>query len=276
MANLIGFVQVPSTATAGGAPIDSFQGDAFRINDNTFNTALSAIAQTPWLRNDAVGGNGLNYPPATAINVGVTDNCTISSTLTATAGVPIIIYATTSITISANIVATGASLPSGSALTEGNVGGSGGGGGTTAGGDIVLPFSKGLLQAGGAVNTAGQTPAASASLFRFFNMLPMMLGGARGGDGGGMGGGIIVLAAPTITLGAGINVIARGAAGVTAGSGGGGGGTILVMCTVFNGFVAADFTGPVGATDKFQINGGAGNGAGGAGGNGLRLLYTMP
>ncbi|MEM7036837.1 MAG: hypothetical protein AAF570_07660, partial [Bacteroidota bacterium] len=123
MADLVGYVEVPAAATVGGAPIDAFQGDAFRGNDLRFNAVVSAISQNMWLRNDN-GGNinsGAGFDPRRVTRCETFD---VSTAITVTDGFPLIIMASETITLNANITAVGASTAA--AGLPGCLGGGGG------------------------------------------------------------------------------------------------------------------------------------------------------
>jgi hypothetical protein len=202
------------------------------------------------------------------------------------ANTPLIIRATTSISIcgTCSIVASGLNT------TTGDSGGSGGGGGggaaAGAAGNAIKGISAGSYQSilnGGAAGaasggTGGNGNATSGTLIRSFVDTGMgepeinIIGGAGGGTGGstggagGPGGGCIILIAPVITLSSGAQLTSTGSAGTaggasTGGGGGGGGGCIIVRSP-----------GLVDSGAVFNVTGGAGGAAGtgtsGAGGNG--------
>lgn len=212
---------------------------------------------------------------------------TSGAVLTAnTSNAPLIIRATTSITICAtcSIVATGNSTGFGD--SGGTGGGGGGGGAAGTAGDTVRSINGGSYQSflaggtagavtggtGGNGNATGVGPQRSIIDAGIVTMETNIVGGAIGGAGGssggagGNGGGVIILIAPSITLASGAALTSNGANGTaggsnTGGGGGGGGGVILVRSPGLtdSGAVFSTAAGSGGA---------AGTGTSGAGGNG--------
>jgi hypothetical protein len=287
---LTGYVSLNANTTNAGAPIDSFLMRTLRLNDDLHDNVLSPLAQSFSLRNDA-SLNAIQNPGSggfSAANIIQTNTFTVNAQINLTPGIPLIILATQSITISNLINGKGLSAPAGNFGQLGGGGGGGNGGGATAGGNTQMPFSNITLNAGGA-NTggAGTSAPSNNSILRFISMLPMMLGGAPGGNGpagpdiGGRGGGVVVLVAPTVVITGSGRVDVSGGNAAGNGAGGGGGGTILVMATVANisGYALANFTNTPAGGDLFDITGGNASGGGtpgGAGGNGMRLFLPLP
>jgi hypothetical protein len=275
---LSGFIQVPANATVGGAPIDAFQGDAFRTNDDNFEAYVRSLIHSPWFRNDgsdaAQTHDGLT--PATTLDstkIWRTTNMNINANWNITNGFPLVVMATGTITIGAVINSKGRST----AGAQGHLGGGGGGGAGSAGQASVLPVSGAQIAAGGLAGAnAGGTPANGNHVLRCLPMAGMLNGGGAGGNGGGAGGGVVILMADTIVLNAapaGIDV--SGANGAGAGTGGGGGGCVILIAKTLTGFPSLGAA--VTPADRININGGnAGDAAGGAGGVGVRLSFTMP
>ena len=247
-----------------------------------------------WLAYYGDGSDGaLSYSSTQTLSSGIyyatTWTCSGTTTLTPNANSkPIIIQATISITVGASCTLSenGATGAAGSSA-HGDIGATGGGGGYGAAGgsagDANYGYSNaaiGTILSGGTAGTSGSPTGGSGNsvttiiersalntgpLYPEANLFGGSIGGAGGSSGGsgGYGGGVIILVAPTITLGNGAVLTATGAAGGSGGSnvgggGGGGGGVIIVRSPnlVDNG-----------AT--FTVTGGAGGtGASGTGGNG--------
>jgi hypothetical protein len=246
---LNGYIEVPSAATVGGAPIDAFQADAFRRNDLFFEKVLRALFSAPLVGN---GSDGVMIdPPAKQIVHATT--ITVNSLTTLEPRVPLIWFARESITIKRRIDAQG----KGAQPTEdGDFGGSGGGG-AAAGKACKLPVSGHQILAGGAIGAVGNNLTADWAS-RALSILALCKGGAAGGDAtGGAGGGVVVLCAPVINIdrsaGNTGEIVAKGADG-TGGGGGGGGGLVIL--------IGNEITGTAGHVD---FAGGGGAGAGGIG-----------
>jgi len=202
---------------------------------------------------------------------------------------PLVICATTSITINGTLDVDGdggGSMDIGSANRAGQSGifGGAGGGGSGSGdglrGGCVYMASGGSGSGGSGKSQSARTKATLLSLMPIFNVIePAWFGAtttfpwlvsydyaAVGGGGGafntvapyGHGGGLVVLCAPTITVGAAGVITADGINGGGPGQGGGGGGAIIIA-TPAEGYTNY---GSVAANAGTATNGG---GAGGAG-----------
>lgn len=271
------YINIPATATVGGAPIDAFQGDAFRQNDLLFEQTLRSLAYSLLPLNNGVDG-AVNFTAGTdKTQIWRTTTATINTAITATPGVPLIIMAssTTGVAGSGTITLSQTITAAGAGTGVGHLGGSGGGGSAGPGQAIALPISGTSLVPGGVGANPGATPANTNHFLRALPLLPVLAGGGAGGASGtasvtgGAGGGVVVLIADTINwTGGGINV--AGSAGSGAGGGGGGGGAIIMIAKTFTPSV------PV-AGGTFVVTGGASGGAGaGAGGAGLLFTLTLP
>lgn len=288
---LTNYVSIPSVSTDAGAPIDSFLMRSLRQNADIMEGLLAGLVHNIWLRNDgsdgpltSAGFNTARIARATTFN--------INGALTLTEGMPLIILATQSITINANIDAKGKSAPFTATLPAtsgalGNLGGGGGKGGTSAGGSAVLPFSNAVLALGGGnppTNpTNGTAAGANDAVSRMLGLVTCLAGGGGGGNGaalpgdrGGQGGGVVVLCAPQIIYTSGI-IDARGDNGHGTNAGGGGGGCIICISSNPAGAITTAFaSNAVAPADNFKIDGGTKTGTGGDGGAGRRILITLP
>src|SRR5438309_9701101 len=144
---LTGFISVPEQATAGGAPIDAFQADAFRSNDTLFEQVMQALLSSPFMPagtdGDVVDPDARQFVNAKTIVVNTVCNLT--------AGVPLIWIARDKITINNTINARGMGAQAGQ---PGDFGG-GGGGGATGGQPCNMPFSTDLILAASAAGAVG-------------------------------------------------------------------------------------------------------------------------
>lgn len=254
---LTGFISVPEQATAGGAPIDAFQADAFRRNDTLFEQVMQALLSSPFMPTgtdgDVVDPDAKQFVNAKTIMVNTARNLT--------AGVPLIWIARDKITVSNTINARGMGAPAGQA---GDFGG-GGGGGATGGQPCTMPFSTDSILAASAAGAVGLNldTADAWKLSRIPLFLPWLKGGSAGSDGGGAGGGVVCLCAPVIEL---IDpngkIDARGADAGANNQGGGGGGLVLLIArqvinansgstVLINGGAAAGGSGKAGGNGKF-------------------------
>lgn len=264
-----GYINIPSTATQGGAPIDAFQGDAFRTNSDLIEKNIGWLLHAAWCAND---GSDAAQTHATgglldAKKIWRTTSMTISNQWDTVAGFPLIVLSSGTITINALVNAKGMSTPA----SVGHLGGSGGGGTGSPGFATQLPLSGAQIAAGGASGTGpGNAPADNNHILRLLSLAPTLNGGGAGGNSGGNGGGVVIMVADTITLGsAPAGIDASGGNGGGAG-GGGGGGCIVLIARTFNGFPNLTTT-PTG-TDRINVFGGTGTGAGGAG---SRIQFTI-
>lgn len=273
------FISIPSSATIGGAPIDAFQGDAFRQNDTLFEGLIRGLAHNLFALNNGADGTLTHnsLPQPNAAKLWRVTNATISTTWNLAPGTPLVVLATGTIDLTGGIIAGNANGNDGA---KGHLGGSGGGGtmalpGTGAGRPTVLPIGEGLVVQGGAIgNNNGASPPSTTHVLRALPFLSVAAGGAAGGDAsatilGGKGGGVVVLVADTITLGTG-QILVSGGAGGGAGAGGGGGGAIILMAKTFTG-------GAPGALNANLVANGAAGGAGaGTGGAGILFTAILP
>ena len=230
---LNGYIEVSENLTQGGAPIDAFQADAFRQNDLLFEKKIKALLASPWASS---GADGVQNTPSPTRFLHAT-TIEINADVTATAGVPIVWFATERIRISKKINAQGAGAPSGQ---NGDFGGAGGADGATAGFRPLLPLSSQPLIAIAANKdlTAAASPtdlSGSPLATRILSMIGLGHGGAAGGGAtGGAGGGIVILCAPVIEFQSPDGQIdARGAD--SAAAGGGGGGMVVLIANKING-----------------------------------------
>jgi len=204
-------------------------------------------------------------------------------TLTLVDNVPLILRATTSITINGTIDANSKG-GDGTFTGIGGTGGSGGGGNVSSG-KIGQPF---LTTLGGAANGIGNAGLVGNTVTNNDDILMAIkhgvvlngitaniLGGTVGGQGGdsagvggvgGIGGGVIILIAPTVTISATGTLDVGGLFGTNGGSngggGGGGGGTVIVVTD------AGGYTNN-GTVDVTGGTGGTGWTSGGVGGDGF-------
>ena len=249
---LDGYVNVPDTATVGGAPIDAFQANAFRLNDVLFEKLFQAVLSIPLMPNGIDGpiNNPTNGQARQILNA---TTITIGNAVTTTERVPLIWLAKEKITINEKIDAKGKGA---AGATDGDFGGSGGGGtgGGNTGGASKIPISGVQMLAGGVVGANGNNLTVEWAS-RAFSFLAACTGGAGGGNPtGGAGGGVVFLCAPEIEFGALGSIDVSGADG-TGGGGGGGGGLAVLIAKNIVGFTAGDVL----------FNGGGGAGAGGTG-----------
>lgn len=264
---LAGYVSIPATATAPEAPYDAFLAQAFRLNDNLFNQlALSRFAQ-PFSNRGTDGV--LTNPDAKSLVFAET--IMVDTDVTLQAGIPLIWFARTKITISKTINGKGF----GAARTDdGDFGGAGGGGTSSAGKKCSLPRSNPAIDiaTGGAVgnNAGGNLDAAWASRAQL--QLSFCKGAAAGGDDGanlgGLGGGIVILCAPIIEFAGTGKIDVTGANGAANAGGGGGGLIALIAGEIIN-------LNDAGPNQNVLVAGGTSSGTGGAGGAGLLLRKTF-
>ncbi|MEM7509284.1 MAG: hypothetical protein AAF388_00045 [Bacteroidota bacterium] len=249
------FINIPQTATVGGAPIDAFQADAFRRNDSLFHRLFLSILSSPLIPNGKDGP--LTDPSAERLVNATTITVASGTTINLTNRVPLIWMATESITIEGTIDADGRGAQNGE---TGDFGGSGGGGGGNPGQPTQTPVTNvPILQGGDGTGGGGNGNNANPDwATRALAFLPLCKGGASGAGGAnGEGGGVVFLCAPTITITG--NITAQG----NGGPGGGGGGLIVLigndLSTVDDGV-------------NVVYGGGASTGGGGNGGNGILLV----
>lgn len=270
------YINIPASATVGGAPIDAFQGDAFRQNDLLFEQTLRGLAYSLLPLNNGADGGPVNFVGGTdKTRIWRTTAANITTAISATAGIPLIIMATAVGGSTGTIRLSGTINAAGVAGAVGHLGGSGGGGTAGAGQNTVMPVLGTTLALGGPVGAnAGVPPANTNHFLRALPILPLLAGGGAGGASttagvtGGVGGGVVVLIADTIDwTGGTINV--AGGAGSGAGGGGGGGGAIIMIAKTFIPSV------PV-AGGSFAVTGGAAGAGAGAGGAGLLFTLTLP
>lgn len=269
MAPIPGYISIPSTATQGGAPIDAFQGDAFRTNSDLLEKNIAWLLHAAWCVNDGSDGAQTHVTGGllNARKIWRTTAMTITNQWDLVPGFPLIVLCTGTIQIDALVNAKGMSTPA----SVGHLGGSGGGGTGAPGFASQLPLSGAQLAAGGASGTgAGNAPADSNHVSRLLALAPTLNGGGAGGNSGGNGGGVVIMVADTINLGAApAGIDASGGNGGGAG-GGGGGGCIVLMARTFTGFPS--LAGAPTGTDRINVFGGTGTGAGGAG---TRVQFTI-
>ena len=254
--------QLLSTQTDADSPVDQALMDTLRERDNEIMDKLVPMGGTS---NDgainittAKTWGDASISSADGLIDCTTFNLDAGVTLTGLSLSPIIIRASTSITISGTIDCNGMGAAGGA--TNGNtfdgdngsagIGGSGGAGGGNSsngnGGNAL--FHSFVRLAGGTVTGAVGNNGVAVNNFygRMIHFGRAFYGGAGGGGGfneagtdpgvGGAGGGVIFLESPIIIIDAsGIvraNGIAGGAAtGLNSGSGGGGGGGFILMRT---------------------------------------------
>jgi len=224
-----GFIQIPATATAAGAPFDSMLGFALAQNDHFIDNAIGNSFLSPFAahENKALLFNNAN--PAAPEDWLRARTIRLDTELIATDQTPVIWFATEKITLNARINANGKGSDG-----EGDFGGSGGFG-NVDGNPCRLPGSRVVLAQGGiTADKDGKTPAAewcSRALLLFQHLK----GGAAGGSLGGRGGGVVCLFAPIIEFTNNGRIEASGAAPPIgpANAGGGGGGLIILIANQF-------------------------------------------
>jgi hypothetical protein len=265
---------------------------------STVNGVPNQSVSSPpgWLAYYGTGADGAlaitSSQNLSGIKYYTTFSCSGTTTVTANSNnQPLLIRATTSITIGAacTFVATGNST----GIGDSGGSGAGGGGGTAAGtaGNASKTITQGSFGAFASGGTAGGTTggtggggnAAPASYQRAIaDMGPTageesIVGGGAGGAGGstggagGNGGGAIILIAPVINLASGSAFTSSGSAGTNSaanntGSGGGGGGGVIIIRSpnlTDSGAVFTESGGAGGTCGSFT-----GCGAGGLGGAG--------
>ena len=260
-----GYIKVPDSATKGGAPIDAFQADAFRQNDDLFEKLLSQLMLTPLFLNQGTGVAN-NPNPDEIIKK---EEITVNSTVNVVGKVPLVWLATEEIKIEGGgiIDANGKGAEKGE---TGDFGGSGGGGSGAGndGKDCLLPVSGHKIISGGGTSTSGNNLNAKWGL-RALSVLTNIRGGAAGGDDGsndgGNGGGVIVLCAPKISMAGNGKIEAKGSDGSGGDTGGGGGGLVVLI------YREKDNVHLAGGSQNIFVDGGNGSGSGGNGGQGLVL-----
>lgn len=227
LATVAGYVAIPASATAAGAPLDTMLLRALRQNDRLFATLLENVAATP---------QGFAYAEGTLTNPSTNqwvsaDQIRLEAAATVPAGAPLCWMAKEKIYLNALLDATGAGA---AASAAGDFGGSGGAAGAAAnGGACRNPVTlKELLPA--ATGTANGTAADEVWASRALLALGACIGGAGGGGAnGGRGGGVVCLLAPTIELGPNGRIQANGANGSSGNAGGGGGGLVILIAHQF-------------------------------------------
>lgn len=279
-------VTVVGTLTIPTAPIGT--------NTNQAATTAFVLANSGppgWLTYYGDGSTGAGNITSNQNLSGINDYTTFSCSAVITDNAnntPLIIQATTSITLSTgcSIVATGI------ATATGDAGGSGGGGGGGAASGTAGSPVRGITggaygavlnggTAGGASTVGGTGNAFNTGFIRGFintgfgSPEASIIGGSAGGQGGsaggagGNGGGVIILIAPVITIASGVTLTSNGNVGTaggtnTGGGGGGGGGVIIVRSPNLtdNGAVFSTAAGNGGAAGTGTTAAGGPGGAG--------------
>lgn len=247
----------------GGAPIDAYQADAFRRNDELFEKWLQSVLVSPLIPSgydaQSIVANPEPYRFVNAREIEINSAISFAANINK---VPIIWFARDQILIKQEINVAGKGAQPGE---HGDFGGSGGYG-TVDGQPCQLPYSGIQMFPGGTSGAKRGTDLSSAWASRALPLLAYCRGGAAGGnDGGtngGAGGGVVVLCAPTIQFeGGSAKIDASGTDGQGGGNTGGGGGGLVVL-------IAKKI---IGAAGKVDVSGGQKQGTGGDGGNGLYL-----
>lgn len=263
---LNGFTSVPAAATMGGAPIDAYQADAFRRNDELFEKWLQSVLVSPLIPSgydaQAIATNPEPYRFVNAREIEITSPISLAADQHK---IPIIWFARDRIVLKETINVAGKGAQPGE---HGDFGGSGGFG-TVDGQPCRLPYSGVQMFPGGITGTNAQKRGQDLSNAWASRALPLLAycrggaaGGNDGGTNGGAGGGVVVLCAPTIQFeGANAKIDASGADGQGGGNTGGGGGGLVVL-------IAKKI---IGSTGNVDVSGGQKQGTGGDGGNGLFL-----
>ncbi|MEM8897362.1 MAG: hypothetical protein AAGC85_04625 [Bacteroidota bacterium] len=268
---LEGYVDVPSTATNAEVPFDPFLAEVFQQNDEFIRKKFLSIFSSPLPFNGSE--NHVKNPNPRRFVIART--ITVNEPIELVEKVPLIWYAQEKISIQNEIRGSGKGAPSGS---EGDFGGSGGGG-HQPGMACRFPIRGQELVPGGTANQAGENM--NQLLPDVLFMLAYAIGGASGGhdedpgDGvsfaqGGAGGSIICLIAPEIEIMGEGKIIAsgedggRGVSGITGNAGGGGGGTVILLANDRPSIISD----PTNPNANVLVQGGAGLGSGGQGGQG--------
>lgn len=254
---LNGFIPVPKEATQGGAPIDAFQADAFRQNDDLFERLAQTAMLSPLIPNGLDGNiqtSSLPVSSRTSIAYQVVHAKTIEvdTTVNLKEGVPLIWMAQEEIVVKDTINAKGKGPAKGK---KGDFGGSGGGGDSTKGQDCELPLSGHSIAAGGAAKVAGNLLSKEWAS-RALAVLAFC-----------QGGGVVFLCAPLIKFEGSGAIDADGENG-TNNAGGGGGGLIVLIAHHIIGMVIDDSR----SDCNVKVKGGKGPGTGGDGGKGYVLV----
>jgi hypothetical protein len=226
---LPGFVAIPDTATAPGAPFDSMLGFALAQNDLTLDQLLDRARHSPMAGTASAEHIFTAAQPPQPKTMLRAKTIRLDTELTAHDQTPVVWFASEKITLNARINANGKGSDG-----EGDFGGSGGFGNAN-GNPCRLPGSRIVLAAGGvAADKNGKTPAADW-FSRALLMFQHLKGGAAGGSSGGRGGGVVCLCAPVIEFTASGRIEASGAAPPVgpANAGGGGGGLIILIANEF-------------------------------------------
>lgn len=223
--HLAGFVSIPATATAAGAPYDAFLARAFRQNDELLHQVFLAALSVP-AASSGTGGVPTNLDAGTLL---FADQIAVDADVTLHQGTPLVWRARRRIVISRKIDGKGKGAPQGS---PGDFGGAGGGSASNPGQRCVLPLSNPAIEiAAAAVSTAGADldPVwASRAALMLHACKGAGAGGADGANPGGLGGGIVVLCAPVIEFAGSGEIDVSGMTG--AGNAGcGGGGLVLLV-----------------------------------------------
>jgi|GEM_PF-1923987 len=263
LATIPGYVTIPASATAAGAPLDALLLRALRQNDHLFATLLENLAVTP--QGFAYTAGSLTNP---STNQWVSaDQIRLEATATVQPGVPMCWMAKEKIYFNALLEATGAGVAAGAA---GDFGGSGGAAGAGAdGGACRNPVTlRNILTA--ATGTANGIAADEAWASRALLALGSCMGGAGGGGtNGGRGGGVVCLFAPIIEFGPNGRIQANGGNGTSGNAGGGGGGMVVLMA---NRFINVNKTDP---NRNVFVDKGNHVGTAGDGGDGIVLQITV-
>lgn len=256
-----GFVAIPDTATASGAPFDSMLAFALAQNDLTLDQLLNRACHSPMAGTASIDRVFTAVQPPQPKAMLRAKTIRLDTELTAHDQTPVVWFASEKITLNARINANGKGSSG-----EGDFGGSGGFG-NDDGSACRLPGNRTVLAPGGnAVGKNGQTPAAEW-FSRALLMFQHLKGGAAGGSNGGRGGGVVVLCAPVIEFTASGRIEANGAAPpVGPGNAGGGGGGLIIL--IANEFINVNET-AAHPQRNVAANGGAALLAGGTGGAGI-------
>ena len=258
---MLGFVDIPESATEPEAPLDGFLGMALRVNDDFIHENLLNSLASPFV-NTMTDGNitdtaNLGGRILHAKNINVNQNVTLE------AATPLFWFASEKITIDATIDGKGKGTP---ADEDGDFGGSGGASDINHGKDCKIPIIGTRMALGGrSINPKDGNTIAVEWQSRMPLYWSHIKGGARGANdntnSGGLGGGIVVLCAPAIEFIANgkIDVSGMNAPG---NAGGGGGGVIMLIANEVIGLQQG------GGTPNVIFKGGENAGSGGNGGNG--------
>ncbi|MEM6272854.1 MAG: hypothetical protein AAF998_25795 [Bacteroidota bacterium] len=259
------YTPIPGTATAAGAPIDSFLLRSLRTNNDTLELYMRAALATGF------GPMGGFFPSAADDTVEITSvsqaeqsylfnarSIDLQVSMATLPRVPLIWFAKESIVLQDTLDASGNGAQNGEV---GNFGGSGGGDGTTASGACEIPLTRVQTAAPSGTGSTGDDLAEHWASRIFMHLAGATGGGPGAGANGGAGGGIIILCAPRITTN-GNDILANGANGGAGDSGGGGGGLVLLIGHQID-------------APNISVSGGTGSGAGAAGGNGYSRIMRF-